>query len=153
MLINQTHVQQKNSQAHHQKSRDIHQLQSGRQTRRNYTPGTIYVLNDGLRRNTRRLVDGPVTKKIPICLQGKLTNINRTISDPSTRHLLVWKDILYILHAIYIRWRICFWIQEWHRKRDHPPFQSLHSVWPRNAHWHRKTPRGFNACFPAPRFL
>ena len=38
-------------------------------------------------------VDGPGTKQIPICTQGQLTKINRTISEPPNRHLLVWYDI------------------------------------------------------------
>ena len=33
-------------------------------------------------------VDGPGTKQIPICTQGQLTKINRTISEQPNRHLL-----------------------------------------------------------------
>ena len=79
------------------------ELKSGCQTRIHHGPGNIYVLNDGLRQNTGRRVDRPGTKKIPIFMQRQLTNINRTISDPPTRNLLVWNAIRSILNALYRR--------------------------------------------------
>ena len=54
MIRNKTHVQQKHSQAHHWQGRDIHQLQSGCQTRIQHGPCTVYVLNDSFLRNPRR---------------------------------------------------------------------------------------------------
>ena len=125
MLKNQTHVQQKHSQAHHWQGRYIHQLQSGRQTRIYHGSSTISFLNDSLRLNTRRQVDGPGTKKIPICTQGKLTKTNQTIREPPTRHLLVWHSIWFILNTLCRKRRIYFWIQEQHRKRYHPTFRPL----------------------------
>ena len=145
MLSNQNHLQQKHSQAHHWQGIYIHLLQSGCQTMIQHGPGTISVLNDGLCQNTIIQVDGPGTNQIPICTQGQLNKINWKISDPPTRYLLVWNSIPSIMHALCRRWRICFWIQDRHRKRDHPSFQSLRSVWPRNAHWHRKKTWRLNA--------
>ena len=154
MLSNQTHVKKNCSQAHHCKYRDIHRLQSGCQTRRQHGPGTISVMNDGLLRNTRRQVDGVETKKIPIFTQRQLAKINQTISELPTWPFLVWHGILSILYALCKRWRICFWIQDQHRKRDHPPFQTLQSVWPCNVHWHRNHPLEYWMCiFPSPRFI
>ena len=57
------------------------------------------------------------------------------------------------VHDICRWWLVCFWIQEQHRKKDHPPSRSLFSVWPRNAHWHRKNLRILNVYFPSPRFI
>ena len=108
MLRNQMQVQQKHSQDHHRQGWDIHQLQSGCQTRRHHDPGTISVLNYGLRRNTIRRVDVPGTKQSQICMKGKLTKINRTISEPTTRQILVWNSIWYILHALFRQWNIFF---------------------------------------------
>ena len=102
-LSDQTHVRQKYIQTHHQKGGDIHRIKSGRQTRRQHEPGTISILNDWLRQNSRRWVDGPRTKQIPICVQRQLTKINRTIGKPPTRHLLVWNTFGSILHDLYRR--------------------------------------------------
>ena len=100
MSNNKMHVQKKHSQAHHWKDWYIHQLQRGCQTTIHHDPITISVLNDGLCQNTRRRVDGPATKQIPIFTQIQLTKINRTITEPQTRQLLVWHYIQYILHAL-----------------------------------------------------
>ena len=53
MISNQTHIQQKNSQAYHWKGRQINWLQSGCKTRRQHGPSNISVLNNCLFRNTR----------------------------------------------------------------------------------------------------
>ena len=94
-----------------------------------------------------------LAKEIPIFMQGQLTKINQTISDPPNRHLLVWHTIWSILCDICSRWRICFWFQDQHQKRDHPPFRSLCSVWPQNAHWHKKTLKTECVFFPPPGFF
>ena len=65
----------------------------GVKSRRNHGPGTISVLNNGLLQNTRRQVNGPGTKLIPICTKIQITNINWTISEPQIRHFLVWNYI------------------------------------------------------------
>ena len=52
-------------------------------------PVIFLFLMIAFRKNTRRRVDSPRTKESPICAQRQLTNINRTISEPLTRHLLV----------------------------------------------------------------
>ena len=79
LLSNQTLLQQKYSQAHHQQGGDIHGIQSGCQTRRQHVPGTIFVLRYGFGQNTRRWVDSHGTKQSPICTQGQLTRINRKL--------------------------------------------------------------------------
>ena len=48
---------------------DIHWFKSGWQTRRHNLPGTIFVPNDGLRRNTIWWLYGPGIKQIPIWTQ------------------------------------------------------------------------------------
>ena len=151
MLSNQTHVQQNHSQAHHRQGREIHRIQSGCQINRHHGHGTITFPNYGLRRNTRRRVDGPGTKQSPICTHGEPTKIKRTISEPPTRNLFVWHAIWSILHALCRWWRILFLVQDQHRKRDHPPFWSLRSVWPRNAHWHRNPPSKIEWVFSDPK--
>ena len=92
----------------------------------------------GLNQNTRRRVDGPGTNQSPIFMQGQLIKINPKISEPPNQNLLVWHYIRSILHPLCRRRRICFWVQDRHRNRDHPPFWSLCSVWPWNARWHRR---------------
>ena len=149
-ISDQTYVRQKYSQAHHRKGGDIHWIQSGCQTMTQYVPSTIYVLNDGLLRYTRRWVDGPQNKQSPICAQRQLTKINPTISEPSTRHLLVWNTIWSILHALCRLRRIYFRIQDWHRKKDHPTFQPLCSVQNWNAHRNRKNPSKTECLFLLP---
>ena len=114
-----------NSQDRCWQSRDIHQLQSECQKSIQHGPSTISVINYGLCWNTRRQLDCPETKQSLTCTQGQLTKINRIISEPPTRHLLVWNAIQSIMHALCRQWRILFKIQDRHWKRDHPPFQSL----------------------------
>ena len=67
-------------------------------------------------------------------MQGKFTKINRTTSEPPTRHPLVWNAILFILHALCRQRRICFWIKDWHWKKYHPPFRPLWLVLTWNVH-------------------
>ena len=100
-LSNLTHVRQKYSEAHHWKGGDSHRIQIGCQTRRQHGPGTISILNYGLSQNTRRWVNGPRTKQIPICVQRQPTKINRTTSEPPTRHLLVWNNF-YLFFMLYV---------------------------------------------------
>ena len=152
-LINQTHVRQNNNHAHHRQGGDIHWLQSGFQTRTQHGPGTIPVLNDGLLQNTRRRVDGPGTKQSPIFTQGKITKINRTISEPPTRNLLVWNAIWFILHALYRR-RQFFLNPGLTLKNGLPSFMAtlldldlkFTSAW-------NPPPKDWMRIFPAPRFI
>ena len=53
-LRDQTHVRQNYSQARHRKGGDIHQIKSECQTRRQHGLIQIFVINDGLCRNTIR---------------------------------------------------------------------------------------------------
>ena len=138
MLSKKIYVGQKSSQYNHCQYWYIHWLQSGCQTSRHNGNGIISVLDDILFQDTGWRVNGPVINKIPICTQGQLTKINRTISEPPICQLLVSNSLRYILNAL-CRWRrICFWILDQNWKRDDHPLQPLRSFWPQHAHWHRK---------------
>ena len=150
-LSDHMHIRKNHSQAHHRQVGDIHWIQSGCQTRRQHGTGTMSILNDGLRWNTRRQVDVPRTKQSLIYAQRKLTKINRTTSEPPTWHLLVWNTIRFILHALCRQWRICFWIQDWHQKRHYPPFWPLCSVRTWNAHQNEKKTSKTECIFPRPK--
>ena len=138
IISNQTHVLQKQIQAHHRQDWDIHWLQSGCQARRKHGTGTISVPNDGIFQDTRIQVDGLGLSKAQFARKDNSPRPTRKLVSyrPVTFSYRTILDLIYMLHVD--DGTFVFLIQDRHRKRDHPPLQPMFLIWPRNTHWHRK---------------